>query len=159
LNTRIKKLDSSEWDGMILAKAGVTRLGWTQRITENLSFELMLPAVGQGALAIECRSGDLRVQEILRPLHHHPSAITVTAERALLRYLEGGCQIPIGAYGQIIGNELRLDAVIGSLDGKRIVRGNKTGPIAQAEQVGIDLAEKLLSRGGKEILEEIRQTT
>jgi len=159
LNTRLNKLDSSEWDGMILAKAGVTRLGWTQRITDILPFELMLPAVGQGALAIECRSGDQRVQEMLRPLQHHPTAVTVTAERALLRYLEGGCQIPIGAYGHIVGDILQLDAVIGSLDGKQIVRGNKTGPIAQAEQVGIDLAKELLNRGGKEILEEIRQTT
>jgi hydroxymethylbilane synthase len=158
LNTRLKKLDSSEWDGMILAKAGVTRLGWTQRVTDILPLELMLPAVGQGALAIESRIGDPRVQEILRPLHHHPTAVTVTAERALLRYLEGGCQIPIGAYGQIIGNEIRLNAVIGSLDGKRIVRGKKIGTISNAEQTGIDLAKELLSRGGKEILEEIRQT-
>ena len=159
LNTRLNKLDSSEWDGMILAKAGVTRLGWTKRITDILSFEIMLPAVGQGALAIESRIGDQRVEEMLRPLHHQPTAVTVMAERALLRYLEGGCQIPIGAYGQINGNDLRLDAVIGSLDGKRIVRGNKVGSIANAEQIGIDLAKELLSRGGKEILEEIRQTS
>ena len=159
LNTRLNKLDSSEWDGMILAKAGVTRLGWTKRITDILSFEIMLPAVGQGALAIESRIGDQRVEEMLRPLHHQPTAVTVMAERALLRYLEGGCQIPIGAYGQINGNDLRLDAMIGSLDGKRIVRGNKVGSIANAEQIGIDLAKELLSRGGKEILEEIRQTS
>ncbi|MGD1044016.1 MAG: hydroxymethylbilane synthase [Bacteroidota bacterium] len=158
LNTRLKKLDSSEWDGMILAKAGITRLGWAQRITDILPFELMLPAVGQGALAIECRIGDQLIQEMLRPLHHHPTAITVTAERALLRHLEGGCQIPIGTYGRIIGNEFQLDAVIGSLDGKRIVRGKKIGTISHAEQTGIDLAKELLSRGGKEILEEIRQT-
>jgi hydroxymethylbilane synthase len=156
LNTRIEKLDSSEWDGMILAKAGVTRLGWAQRITDILPFELMLPAVGQGALAIECRVGDQRIQEMLRPLHHDVTARAVTAERALLSYLEGGCQIPVGAYGQIIGNELQLDAVIGSLDGKQIVRGKKNGPVVQAEQLGIDLAKELLSRGGKEILAEIR---
>jgi hydroxymethylbilane synthase len=158
LNTRITKLDSSEWHGMILAKAGVTRLGLAKRITDVLPFELMLPAVGQGALAIECRSRDLRIQEILRPLHHDPTAVTVTAERALLRYLEGGCQIPIGAFGQIMGNELQIDAVIGSLDGKQIVRGKKIGTIFNAEQTGIDLAKELFNRGGKEILEEIRQT-
>jgi hydroxymethylbilane synthase len=158
LNTRIKKLDSSEWDGIILAKAGVTRLGWTQRITDILPLELMLPAVGQGALAVECRASNQRAQEILRCFHHHPTALTVTAERALLRYLEGGCQIPIGAYGQIIGDELRLDAMIGSLDGKRIVRGKKIGTIADAEQIGIDLAKELLKRGGKEILDKIKQT-
>jgi hydroxymethylbilane synthase len=158
LNTRITKLDSSEWDGMILAKAGVTRLGWAQRITDVLPLEFMLPAVGQGALAIESRTGDRRVHELLRPLHHHRTAEAVTSERALLRYLEGGCQIPIGAYGQITGNELRLDAIIGSLDGKRMVRGRKIGTIADPEQIGIDLAKELFHQGGKEILEEIRQT-
>jgi hydroxymethylbilane synthase len=96
---------------------------------------------------------------MLHLLHHHQTAITVTAERALLRYLEGGCQIPIGAYGQIIGNELRLDAIIGSLDGKRIIRGNKIGATAHAEQIGIDLAKELFNQGGKEILEKIRQTS
>ena len=159
LNTRLLKLDSSEWDGMILAKAGVTRLGWGLRITDILPFELMLPAVGQGALAIETRAGDRIIEELLLPLHHRPTTATVTAERALLRYLEGGCQIPIGAYGQIIGNELRLDAIIGSLDGKRIVRGEKIGTIAHAEQIGIDLAIELFNQGGKEILEKIRQTS
>jgi hydroxymethylbilane synthase len=157
LNTRMKKLDSSEWDGMILAKAGVSRLGWELRITDMLPFELMLPAVGQGALAIESREGDRSVVDMLRPLHHERTAVTVTAERALLRFLEGGCQIPIGAYGQIIGDTLHLDAVIGSLDGKRIVRGKKVGAIADAEQIGIVLAKQLLNQGGKEILEEIRQ--
>jgi hydroxymethylbilane synthase len=158
LNTRMNKLNSSEWDGMILAKAGVIRLGWTHRITDILPLELMLPAVGQGALAIESRVSDQHVQEMLRPLYHRPTVMAVTAERALLRYLEGGCQIPIGAYGQIIGNEIQLDAVIGSLDGRKIVRGKKIGIITQAEQIGIDLAKELLDRGGKEILEEIRQT-
>ncbi|MCX6123087.1 MAG: hydroxymethylbilane synthase [Ignavibacteriales bacterium] len=157
LNTRMKKLDSSEWDGMILAQAGVTRLGWASRITDILPLELMLPAVGQGALAIEIRIGDQRVQEMLRPLHDQTTAAAVTAERAFLHYLEGGCQIPIGAYGQINGNELRLNAVIGSLDGKRIVRGKKIGTIVDAEQIGIDLAKELFQQGGKEILEEIRQ--
>jgi hydroxymethylbilane synthase len=159
LNTRMKKLDESNWDGMILAKAGVTRLGLSNRITEVLQFEIMLPAVGQGALAIEIRGGDNRIEEILRTLHHIPTATAVTAERALLRHLEGGCQIPIGAHGQINRNELRLDAVIGSLDGKRIVRGMKNGKVTDAERIGIELAEELLRRGGKEILEEIRNAT
>ena len=159
LNTRIKKLDESNWDGIILAKAGVTRLGWARRITEILPFEIMLPAVGQGALAIEMRNGDKRIEELLRTLHHIPTALTVTAERSLLRHLEGGCQIPIGAYGQVQGNELRLDAVIGSLDGKRIVKGSRSGNFADAERIGIELAEELLKRGGKEILDEIRNIT
>ncbi len=159
LNTRIKKLDESNWDGMILAKAGVTRLGWAQRITEILPYEIMLPAVGQGALAVEIRNGDKRIEELLRTFHHVPTALTVAAERSLLRHLEGGCQIPIGAYGQVQGNEFRLDAVIGSLDGKRIVKGSLSGSHADAERIGIELAEKLLKQGSKEILNEIRHTT
>ncbi|RPI05804.1 MAG: hydroxymethylbilane synthase [Ignavibacteriae bacterium] len=159
LNTRLRKLDSSDWDGMILAKAGVTRLGWERRITDILPFDVMLPAVGQGALAVECRIQDRRVQELLRPLHHPPTAIAVSAERALLRFLEGGCQIPIGAYGRINGGECELRAVIGSLDGKRMVHGKKSGPSSRAEQLGIELAKELYERGGKEILEEIRRTT
>jgi hydroxymethylbilane synthase len=158
IGTRLNKLDSSDWNGMILAKAGVVRLNRTQRITEVLPMEIMLPAVGQGALALECRTDDQRAQEMLRPLHHQPTARAIAAERAFLRYLEGGCQIPIGAYGQIVGNELHLSAVIGSLDGKRIVRGKRSSTLAHAEQTGIDLARELFSHGGKEILEEIRQT-
>jgi hydroxymethylbilane synthase len=157
LNTRINKLSDSDWDGMIVAKAGITRLGLSQHITEILPFEIMLPAVGQGALAIEIRVGDKRVEELLHTLHHHPTATAITAERALLRYLEGGCQIPVGAYGRIHGTELQLDAVIGSLDGKRIVRGTKSGHTSDAERIGIELADELLHRGGKEILTEIRE--
>jgi len=159
LNTRIKKLDESNWDGMILAQAGVTRLGWAQRITEILPFEIMLPAVGQGALAVEIREGDKRIEDLVRTLHHLPTALTVNAERSLLRHLEGGCQIPLGAYGHIAGSELQLDAVIGSLDGKRIVKGSRSGNQTDAERIGIELAEELLKRGGKEILDEIRNTT
>ncbi len=158
LTTRLNKLDSSEWDGMILAKAGVTRLGWTHRIEDILAFDLMLPAVGQGALAIESRNNDEHIQETLWNLHHRSTAIAVASERAFLRYLEGGCQIPVGAYGQTIGNEFQLEAIIGSTDGKRIVRGKKIGTIANAEQIGIELAIELLNSGGKEILEEIRQS-
>jgi len=156
IRTRFKKLDESNWAGIILAKAGITRLDCTQRITEILPHEIMLPAAGQGALAVEIRNGDKRVEELLRPLHHIPTALSVTAERSLLRRLEGGCQIPIGAYGQLQGDELRLDAMIGSLDGKRIVKGNRTGNRTDSERIGIELAEELLSRGGKGILDEIR---
>jgi hydroxymethylbilane synthase len=159
LNSRMRKLEESNWDGMILAQAGVKRLGWAENITEILPFEFMLPAVGQGALAVEARLGDGRIAEMLRVLHHTPTAIATSAERALLRRLEGGCQIPIGAYGQIREDGIRIDAVIGSLDGKRVVRGTKGGPVAEAEKVGIELAEELMRLGGKEILEEIRSST
>ena len=156
LNTRMKKLRESDWDGMILAKAGVTRLGWSEHITEVLPFDIMLPAVGQGALAIEIRTKDLQLKKLLLALDHPPTTIAVTAERALLKHLEGGCQIPIGAYGRIHNNELHLDAVIGSFDGKKIVRGNLSGSTDQASQLGVELAQRLLLQGGKEILEDIR---
>jgi hydroxymethylbilane synthase len=116
----------------------------------------MLPAVGQGALAIEIRTKDLQLKKLLLALDHPPTTIAVTAERALLKHLEGGCQIPIGAYGRIHNNELHLDAVIGSLDGKKIVRGNLSGSTDQASQLGVELAQRLLLQGGKEILEDIR---
>ena len=156
LNTRIQKLDESDWDGMILAKAGVTRLGWEKRITEILPFDLMLPAVGQGALAIETRIDDLHINELLHSLHHQPTADAVTAERALLCALEGGCQIPVGAWGRIHGTELHLEAVIGNLDGTKMIRGSRTGSISDADRIGVELAQELLHRGGKEILEQLR---
>ncbi|OYV84604.1 MAG: hydroxymethylbilane synthase [Ignavibacteriae bacterium 37-53-5] len=156
LNTRLKKLEESSWDGMVLARAGVTRLGWESKITDVLSFDLMLPAVGQGALAIEIREDDNRVAKIVRALHHEPTAIAVLGERALLRFLEGGCQVPIGAHGRIEGDRFLLDAVIGSLDGTRAVRGSITGPPAEASKLGENLARQLLADGGREILDEIR---
>jgi hydroxymethylbilane synthase len=158
LNTRMKKLDESQWNGMILAKAGVTRLGWSSRISDILPFDLMLPAVGQGALAVETRSDDDPVIGIIGTLQHKPTAYAVTAERALLRELEGGCQIPIGALGTIIGETLRLDAVVGSLDGKKIIRASKTGTITGTERTGIELAKELLKQGARDILEEIRHS-
>jgi hydroxymethylbilane synthase len=159
LNTRMRKLEESNWDGTILAQAGVKRLGWTEAVTEVLPIEIMLPAVGQGALAIEARQGDGRIAEMLRTLHHTPTARATSAERALLRELEGGCQVPLGAYARISGDELRMDAIIGSLDGKRVVRGTRTGFVADAEKVGIELAGELIRLGGKKILEEIRSST
>lgn len=156
LNTRMNKLEESDWDGMILARAGVLRLGLESKITEILPFETMLPAVGQGALAIEIREDDRTTRQKIRELHHDPTASSVLGERALLRFLEGGCQIPIGTYGRIEEGQFRLDAIIGSLDGRRVVRGEISGIPAQSEQLGEKLAQQLLSRGGKEILEEIR---
>lgn len=156
LNTRFAKLDESDWHGMILARAGVVRLGWENRITQVLPLDKMLPAVGQGALGIEIRTDDPETFEIVTKLNHKETEFAVKGERALLRHLEGGCQIPIGAYGRIKGGLFKLDAVIGSLDGKRVVRDSIEGNPELAEQLGIELAEKLLSKGGKEILREIR---
>jgi hydroxymethylbilane synthase len=156
LNTRLKKLEESDWDGMILAHAGVVRLGWEARITEILPFETMLPAVGQGALAIEIRVDDSSTRQKIQMLHHDPTARSVLGERALLRFLEGGCQVPIGTYGRIEEGGFFLDAIIGSIDGRRVVRGEISGAPAESEQLGEELAGQLLSRGGREILEEIR---
>jgi hydroxymethylbilane synthase len=156
LNTRFSKLDESSWAGMILARAGVIRLGWENRITQILPLDKILPAVGQGALGIETRAGDQSTIEIVSRLNHKETEISVNGERALLRRLEGGCQIPIGAYGRIRNKSFYLDAIIGSLDGKRIVRDFIQGKAEDSERLGIELAELLLSNGGKEILAEIR---
>lgn len=159
LNTRMQKLEQSNWDGMILAKAGVKRLGWEQKITEVLAYDVMLPAVGQGALGIEIREKDNRVRKIIQMFHHETTAACVNGERALLRHLEGGCQVPIGTYGRIESGKFRLDAIIGSLDGKRLVRGHIIGNQSDSEKLGVQLGEQLLARGGKEILDEIRLNT
>lgn len=156
LTTRLKKLDESDWHGMILAKAGLTRLGWENRISEILPFDVMLPAVGQGALAVEARTDDQWIRELVGPLHHENTFHAVRGERALLQALEGGCQIPIGAHGRIEGGVFYLEAFIGSLDGKRVVRGMLHGKPGQSETLGLNLATLLLSQGGKPILEEIR---
>jgi hydroxymethylbilane synthase len=159
LGTRIEKLLNSQWDGMILAKAGIDRLGRTELIAEVLPPTQFLPAVGQGALAIESRSHDESILSLTRPLDHLASHQATFAERALLRRLEGGCQIPIGAYGKIEKGELVLDAIVGSLDGTRAVRSSIRGLPEQYERLGTTLAEKLLSKGADTILEEIRRVT
>ncbi len=156
LNTRFAKLDESDWAGMILACAGVVRLGWEKRITQILPLEKMLPAVGQGALGIETRTDEASVNEIVLKLNHRATEISTKGERALLRHLEGGCQIPIGAFGRIEAGVFKLDALIGSLDGKRIVRDSIEGNPEDSEKLGIELAERLLKNGGDKILREIR---
>lgn len=156
LNTRMKKLEESDWDGMILARAGVTRLGWDARITEVLPLDIMLPAAGQGALALEIRDEDNNTQRIIGGLHHEETARAVVGERTFLRFLEGGCQVPIGTHGRFENGEFRLDAVIGSVDGTRAVRGKISGSPSASAHLGEELARQLLSEGGKEILEEIR---
>jgi hydroxymethylbilane synthase len=157
LGNRIEKLANSKWDGMILAKAGISRLGRSQIITEILPPTQFLPAVGQGALAIESREDDEFVTSTVHPLNHLPTQQATNGERGLLRRLEGGCQVPIGTYGRIENGTFRLDAAIGSLDGKRSVRSSIEGSPQDSEQLGIVLAEKLLADGGEAILDEIRQ--
>lgn len=161
LNTRMKKLEESDWAGMILARAGVERLGWQARIGETLDPLTVLPAVGQGALGIEVRAGDRSVAALLAPLHHDETAAAARAERALLRRLEGGCQVPIGTYGRmepVAGGESRLalDAIVGSLDGRTVIRGRSSGTASDPEELGRTLAERMIGDGAGAILDRIR---
>ncbi|HXG00438.1 MAG TPA: hydroxymethylbilane synthase [Bacteroidota bacterium] len=163
LNTRVKKLDESAWAGMLLARAGVLRLGWIERIGETLDPLQILPAVGQGALGVEIREGDRRIEELVSVVHHPSTAQATLAERALLRTLEGGCQIPIGAYGRVLTENgvqvLKLDAMVGSLDGTTVLRASGQGPGADAERIGEQVARSLLHKGADRILEDIRRMT
>lgn len=160
LNTRMKKLEQSSWEGMILARAGVVRLGWEKAIGETIPARLILPAVGQGALGIEIRADDAETASLIGALAHLPTTQATTAERALLRRLEGGCQVPIGTYARLEnggGNpQLALDAMVGSLDGKTIIRGSVHGDPAAAESLGGELAATLLAAGADRILHGIR---
>lgn len=157
LPTRLRKLDESDWRGMILAKAGLERLGLQERIAETLSYETMLPAVGQGAMAIETNSTDEELKKVVSVLHQEETFLAVRGERALLRHLEGGCQVPIGTYGRLEGGMFVLDAMIGSLDGAHVVRGILRGEPDRSEDIGRELAIILLEQGGREILDEIRR--
>jgi hydroxymethylbilane synthase len=156
LNTRLRKLDESAWAGMLLARAGVVRLGWEARIGEAIDVRTVLPAVGQGALGVEIREDDPSVAGLIRPLTHEATLQGVLAERALLRRLEGGCQVPIGAYARVDGGRIVMDALVGSLDGKMVIRGSGDGTVERAEAVGVELAERLLSQGADAILRSIR---
>lgn len=177
IDTRIRKLDEGQFDAIILAAAGVKRLGLAERITEILPSETSLPAIGQGAVGIEGRVGDKFINEIISPLNHQETFICVSAERAFLRRLEGGCQVPIAAYARIKdSNEsqvtshkpnnkdlslvtrhllLIMDGLVGSITGEKIIRGHIEGRLEDAEALGIALAEDVLSRGAKEILDEV----
>jgi hydroxymethylbilane synthase len=162
LNTRLQKLDTSEWAGMILARAGVVRLGWEARIGETIPGEMLLPAVGQGALGVEIREGDAHCSSLVGALSHVPTTQATAAERALLRTLEGGCQVPIGALGRVVPGggkgRLVLDALVGSLDGRIIVRDRIEGAPEAAGAIGIELATTLLRKGADVILRDIRSS-
>ncbi len=155
LNTRLQKLDSGEYDALILAAAGLQRLDMADRIHQILPAEISLHAVGQGALGIECRAEDPDVLALLKALEHKPTADRCYAERAFLRELEGGCQVPIGVNTTLEGDSLTLIGLVASLDGKRLVKDSVTGKTTDAEQLGIQLAQKLRQQGAQEILDEI----
>lgn len=157
VETRIRKLKEDNLDAVILAAAGLNRLGFTDVITELLPADLSIPAIGQGALGLECRLDDKATREALEFLNHPPTAFAVAAERALLKRCEGGCQVPIAAHGTVTGDTLDLVGFIASVDGKQTVKDQISGPTSQAEQLGIQLADRLLASGGKAILEEVYQ--
>ncbi|HUL21996.1 MAG TPA: hydroxymethylbilane synthase [Thermodesulfobacteriota bacterium] len=157
LDTRLKKLKTMNLDGIVLALAGVRRLGLEERVTEIIPADISLPAIGQGALGIETRIDDKNVEGQIRFLNDRDASIAVTAERAFLKKLEGGCQVPVAAYARPEGTTLRVDGLVGSTDGKRLIRHHVEGPVDNAESLGIELAEILLRKGAKEILDEVYQ--
>jgi len=155
VNTRLSKLDHSEYDAIILASAGLKRLGFQDRISQFLETSISLPAVGQGAVGIECRIDDERINQLIAPLNHETTQICVLAERAMNERLEGGCQVPIAGFAELEYGQIKMRGLVGRPDGKQVVRGHVEGSAKQAEQLGIQLADDLLSRGAREILKEV----
>lgn len=155
VNSRLAKLDAGEFEAVILACAGLKRLGFENRIRAELPPEVLLPAVGQGAICIECRIDDPEVNRLIAPLHHAASATRVAAERALNARLEGGCQVPIAAYAELDDDLLHLRALVGEPDGSRVIHGDIQGEAVRAAALGADLAEQLLSCGARTILDKV----
>lgn len=155
LDTRIRKMEEGKFDAIILAAAGLRRLGWEKKITQILPEETSLPAIGQGALGIEIRRDDRETREAVSFLDDRDTSVAVRAERGFLKRLEGGCQVPIAACGRTKGNSVSLEGMVGRPDGSRIIRGSARGSVADPEAIGVALAEQLLARGAKEILDEV----
>ena len=155
VNTRLRKLDDGEYQAIVLAVAGLKRLKMADRIRSALPFELALPAVGQGAVGIECRMDDTETLKLLEPLHHQPTATRVLAERAMNARLHGGCQVPIAGFAELDGNTLRLRGRVGSPDGKQLLKAEASGPADQPEQLGQQVADTLLLQGAGAILSEV----
>lgn len=156
LDTRLRKLDAGQYDAIVMAAAGLKRLGWEERATQFFAPEEMVPAIGQGALAIEVRADDPQVAAVLAVLNHAETATTTAAERAFLARLGGGCQVPIAAHARVVGTELHLVGLVAGPDGSPLVRGSVTGRPEAGEALGMRLAEDLLKRGATEILEAMR---
>jgi hydroxymethylbilane synthase len=158
VETRIRKLDTDHLAAVVLAAAGVKRLGLEQRITEHLAPDRMLPAVGQGALCLEIREGDPRIGPMVSTLDHPATRTAVSGERAFLMRLEGGCQVPIAGYGRIEGSQFTLTGLVAAVDGSAVIKHSLSGPAAFAERIGVELAEILLRRGADIILEKLTST-
>ena len=157
LNTRMRKMHEENFDALILAAAGVIRMGWSDEISEYLPMDISLAAVSQGAIGIECREDDAEIMALIAKINDEETATCVCAERALLRALEGGCQIPIAAHAVIKNDTLKLNGLVASLDGKRVIKETLSANKDNAEEIGLELAKKLTALGADEILAEIRQ--
>jgi hydroxymethylbilane synthase len=157
VGTRLSKLDEGLYDAIILASAGLKRLGLADRIRHSLSAEISLPAVGQGALGLECRSNDSALLKLIEPLQHQETSNCVRAERAFNAYLEGGCQVPIAGYATLLNDQIQIEGRVGSVDGKVILKAQRVGAIEQAEQLGEQLAEDLLAQGAGDLLKALHE--
>jgi len=155
VNTRLAKLDAGEYDAIILASAGLIRLGFEDRITSAISVDDSLPAGGQGAVGIECRSADSEIHALLAPLHHQDTATRVTAERSLNKHLNGGCQVPIACYAVLEGEQIWLRGLVGDPGGGLLLNAQARAPRGDAEALGVQVAEDLLSQGANEILKAV----
>ena len=155
VNTRLRKLDDGEYDAIVLAAAGLKRLGFESRIRAFLPVEFSLPAIGQGAVGVECRNDDPEVNALLRPLHHADTACCVLAERAMNHRLEGGCQAPIAGHAILKGDRLWLRGMVGETDGSHLVRAESEGPATDPEALGVEVAEALLAGGAAAILSRL----
>ena len=157
VGTRLRKLDNGEYDAILLAAAGIIRLGLSERITQLIPQSVLLPAIGQGAIGIECRAGDEVVHEMIAPLDDHDTSLCVQTERAFSRRLFGGCQLPIAGQASIIGNEISLVGLVARVDGSEVIKSEQKGSLADSDSIGTALAETLLERGADEILKELLQ--
>lgn len=157
LDTRIRKLEAEQLDGVIVAAAGLRRMGWADRITQFLPMEMMLPAVGQGAIGLEIRRDDARCREIVDCLNDPVTAVEVGAERAFLKRLGGGCQLPIAGFAKTSGGEMAVEGLVGSLDGRIVIRRQLRGPAEAFAALGEDLAERILAEGGRELLDALNK--
>ena len=158
VGTRLSKLDAGDYDAIVLAAAGLIRLGEAGRITQRLDTDVCLPAIGQGAIGIECRRDDERVHELIAVLDDEETHLCVAAERAMNARLEGGCQVPIAGHAVLEGGQIHLEGLVGRPDGSEVIRGRRSGSRDAAEEIGRALAEELLSRGADGILREVYGT-
>jgi len=155
VNSRLQKLDKGDYDAIILASAGLKRLGFDHRIAQRIPAKQSLPAIGQGAIGIECRQDDARINTLLIPLHHRETALRVSAERAFNTRLHGGCQVPIAGYSELQGDQIYLRGLVGYPDGSIIYRAEQTASIEDAEAMGVAVAEDLLAQGADKVLASI----